>query len=444
VKLAIVAQPLDVVPGGGSLSIWAQELADRLSKRHEVTIFSGLHEGQAPEEQNDGVSHVRMPTTRDEAASRLLRGVGRRLGRETSLFYRYYFGWPYYRSYAASIARRIAHESFDAAVVINFSQFLPVLRRRNPTARIALMMQCDWLVELERRPTLRRLRAADAICGCSNHIAEGVARRFPELAERCYTILNASNPERFVESDGMRKRADALRAKLGIEGQTVILFVGRVCPEKGVHVLVEAMHRVRQQRDDTVLLVAGAFSQQPPSPLWLRHRDEQFGAFEALKPNYRNHLEEKARGIEDRVHFLGKVPHEDLPDYYGLADIFVHPAIWQEPFGMILTEAMGCGLPVISTRSGGIPEVVVDGETGLLARAGDPETLADAILDLAGDPARRKEMGRRGAERLRENFTWERAARRMETVLLAGESRAFAAASAVPENSARLTGESDE
>jgi glycosyltransferase involved in cell wall biosynthesis len=305
-------------------------------------------------------------------------------------------------------------------------------------------MQCDWLVELEQRSTLRRLRAADAICGCSNHVAEGVARRFPELAERCHSILNASNPERFFESDGMRKRAAALRAKLGIEGQTVILFVGRVCPEKGVHVLVEAMHRVRQQRDDAVLLVAGAFSQQPPSPLWLRHRDEQFGEFEALKQNYRSHLEEAARGIEDRVHFLGKVPHEDLPDYYGLADIFVHPAIWQEPFGMILTEAMGCGLPVVSTRSGGIPEIVVDGETGLLARTGDPETLADAILDLAGDPVRRKEMGKRGAERLRDNFTWERTASRMEDVLLAGEPCGFTGGVTRPENRAGFLGEPDE
>lgn len=88
---------------------------------------------------------------------------------------------------------------------------------------------------------------------------------------------------------------------------------------------------------------------------------------------------------------------------------------------MIITEAMGCGLPVVSTRTGGIPEIVVDGETGVLARAGDAESLADAILELAGDPVRRREMGERGVERLRENFTWDHTARRMEAVLL-GES----------------------
>jgi spore coat protein SA len=276
-------------------------------------------------------------------------------------------------------------------------------------------------VELELRRVKRWLQTADAICGCSSHVAQGVARRFPEYANRTHAILNGSNPDRFVESPGMRARAIALRTKLGLEDRTVILFVGRVCPEKGVHVLVEAMQRVGQQRDDVALLVVGGFSQQPPSPLWVQHRDAQFAEIEALKPDYKGHLERLASGLGDRIRFLGKVPHEDLPDYYGLADIFVHPAVWQEPFGMTLTEAMGCGLPVVSTRSGGIPEIVVDGETGLLARIGDAETLSDAVLELAGDPVRRTEMGRRGAERLRDHFTWERTALRMETVLL-GES----------------------
>ncbi len=443
-KLAIVSQPLDLVPGGGSVTIWTQELAQRLTERHEITVFSGLQSGQAAEEVIDGVAHTRIPTSRDETVIRALRGVGRRIRRERALFYRYTFGSYYYRGYAEGIARRIARDAFDAILVMNFSQFLPILRRRNPSARIALMMHCDWLVELEPRRVQRWLRAADAICGCSSHVAKGVARRFPDHAHRSHAILNGSNPELFVESPGMRERANALRAKLGLNDRTVILFVGRVCPEKGVHVLVEAIPRVAQQRDDVVLLVVGGFSQQPPSPLWTQHRDGQFAEIEALKPDYKNHLERLADGLGDRVRFFGKVPYEDLPAYYGLADIFVHPAVWQEPFGMTLTEAMGCGLPVVSTRSGGIPEIVVDGETGLLVRAGDPEALADAILDLAGDPVRRREMGKRGIERLRNDFTWECTARRMEAVLLAGEPCGLAGGVGSPETRGGLPGEPDE
>jgi glycosyltransferase involved in cell wall biosynthesis len=85
--------------------------------------------------------------------------------------------------------------------------------------------------------------------------------------------------------------------------------------------------------------------------------------------------------------------------------------------------------------------MVVDGERGLLVSAGDPEALADAILDLAGDPLRRREMGKRGVERLRDDFTWECTARRMEAVLLAGESCGLAGGVGKPETRARLPGE---
>ena len=111
---------------------------------------------------------------------------------------------------------------------------------------------------------------------------------------------------------------------------------------------------------------------------------------------------------------------------------------------MTLTEAMGCGLPVVSTVSGGIPEIVLDGETGLLARAGDSQTLADAILELAEEPDRCREMGRRGAERLREHFTWERTARRVEEALIAGEIRDFADGVGEPDRRVGVPGESRE
>jgi len=416
-RLAVVSQPTDLVPGGGSVAIWTRELGQRLVPRHEITVFSGSHEGEAQRECVDGIEHVRIATNRDETAIRLLRALGRRVGREEALFYRYYFGWAYYRDYIRQIGREIARSAFDAILVMNFAQFVPVLRRHDPSARIALMMHCDWLVELEREKTRRWLADADAICGCSRHVAEGVATRFPELAPRCHPILNVSNPERFAKNPGMRERATALRMKLGLEDRTVILFVGRVCPEKGVHVLLEAMQRVQEECEDVVLLVLGGLSQQPPSPLWVRNRDERFAEFEVLKRDYQSELDRRAAGLGDRVRFLGKLPYEDLPEYYGLADIFVHPAVWQEPFGMILTEAMGCGLPVVSTRAGGIPEIVIDGRTGLLATPGDPESLAEALVELVQAPARRREMGRLGRERLDEHLTWEHTADAMQAVL---------------------------
>ncbi len=91
--------------------------------------------------------------------------------------------------------------------------------------------------------------------------------------------------------------------------------------------------------------------------------------------------------------------------------------MWNEPFGMTLADAMAFGCPVVSTRAGGIPEIVVDGETGLLAEPGDPTSLARAIVELARDPAMRREMGRQGRARRAAHFTWELSAASLDRVL---------------------------
>lgn len=416
-KWSIVCQPEDRVPGGGSVAIWTQELTHRLADRAPITVFSRAHPGQAERESIDGVSHVRVTASSDLARQRWIRFADRRLRRRLDLFDRHYFGPRYFRGYARDIARRCAEEGSGAILVHNFAQFVPELRRANPDARIVLMMHCDWLVELDPARTESWISQADAICGCSRHIAAGVARRFPALADRCHPVLNGSNPDRFDATEAVRGRAERLRSKLGIEGKTVILFTGRVVPEKGIHVLVEAFRRVRTERPESVLLVVGSFSQQPPSPLWTHERDARFAAFEALKGDYRQHLERLADDLGDAVRIVGRVDYEELPDWYAMSDLFVHPAIWDEPFGMTLTEAMGCGRPVVSTRAGGIPEIVVDGHTGLLVPPGDAPALAEAILALAADPARRAAMGARGRERLKQSLTWEHTAGSMEAVL---------------------------
>lgn len=419
VKLALVSQPFDQIPGGGSVAIWTQELTERLARRHRITVFCRESDSASPSsELHPAIDYSPVSTRLDEIFVRILRRLGRQIGREDELFYRYYFGGLYYRKYIGEIADQISHGAFDVVLVMNFPQFLPILRDRNPEARIALMMHCDWLVELDSKRLDRWLPAANAFCGCSEYISSGIAKRFPARSAECHAILNGSNPERFADSPRTHEVTEGLRQDLGLENKEVILFVGRVCPEKGVHVLVEAMRVIRERRKDCVLLIVGSPAQQPPSPLWIRDRDSRFAEIERLKKGYAAHLKNLSSGLEDQIKFLGKVPYEDLPAYYGLADIFVHPAVWQEPFGMILTEAMGCGLPVVSTRAGGIPEIVLDGETGLLAEPGDPNGLAEALLELLANPEARVEMGLRGNARLREKFTWEHTAQRMEAVLV--------------------------
>jgi glycosyltransferase involved in cell wall biosynthesis len=88
-------------------------------------------------------------------------------------------------------------------------------------------------------------------------------------------------------------------------------------------------------------------------------------------------------------------------------DVFVMPSIW-EGFGLVLLEAMAAGRPIVASRVATIPEVVADGETGLLVPAGDPLALADALAQLAEDPDRAARMGEAGRERLRRQFSVEK------------------------------------
>jgi glycosyltransferase involved in cell wall biosynthesis len=109
--------------------------------------------------------------------------------------------------------------------------------------------------------------------------------------------------------------------------------------------------------------------------------------------------------IDHRTHFLGI--RDDVPDLLGAADLFVLPSRW-EGLGLVFLEAMAVGLPVVATRISAVPEVVQDGETGWLVPAGDPASLATALLTALDDPAERRRRGAAGRVRLEQRFGLER------------------------------------
>jgi glycosyltransferase involved in cell wall biosynthesis len=129
-------------------------------------------------------------------------------------------------------------------------------------------------------------------------------------------------------------------------------------------------------------------------------------------------LREIARqeGVEDRVVFLGKVEQSDLAVLYRSAGMLVATSFVNETFGMALCEAMACRAPVVASDFGGFREVVVHGETGLLARPEDPADLAEKVDALLADPERRRSMGAAGRERVLAMFSWEAVASRLEEV----------------------------
>ncbi len=193
----------------------------------------------------------------------------------------------------------------------------------------------------------------------------------------------------------------ALRDTLGLAGHRVLLFAGRLEPLKGADTLLDAVARLGDdpRYDDVVTLVIGEDSGDGAAAGGERRRLEAVAG---------------GHGLASRVRFLGAVDHEDLADYYALADVCVVPSR-TETFGLVALEAQALGTPVVASAVGGLTEVVADGETGLLVAERSPSGFAAAIAALLDDDALRLRMGE--AARLRAaTFTWARAVERLAAI----------------------------
>jgi glycosyltransferase involved in cell wall biosynthesis len=176
-----------------------------------------------------------------------------------------------------------------------------------------------------------------------------------------------------------------------------VLFVGRLVERKGVTHLIEALGQLEDQRR-TQLVVVGEGPERP-------------------------RLEARARelGLADRVVFRGRIGDAELRRAYESADVFVLPAVLDsrgdtEGLGVVLLEAMNYGVPVVASRTGGIVDIVVDGETGILVPPGDAAALAGALRKVLEDPARARLLGEAGRRRLAEQFSWDAILERYEAV----------------------------
>jgi glycosyltransferase involved in cell wall biosynthesis len=398
-KIAIVNQPFDAMipPYQNSIGLWTYHTAACLAISHEVTVFAKRNRMQkgwkdpsraryrfitcAPNRISDMLARRFMPnesTTLPPIASKL-----------------------YTLDYItlAALAARAQHAQI--VHVHNFTQYVPVIRALYPRAKIVLHMSGEWLSSLDRRIMRERAEKADLILGASNHITRLIAQRFPELSPRCKTLYNGVRLDWFqpVESP-IEDRAERR-----------ILFVGRISPEKGVHVLVEAFVRLAERFPNLHLDLVGPVEVMPIEYLVKTSQDPHVTRLvEWYSGDYGARLRQLIPPhLAGRVRFAGNVPQAQLPAYYQSADILANPS-FSESFGMSLVEAMACGKPVVATRVGGMVEIVEPGKTGFLVEQGSSSALADALATLLEDDALRAHMGKQGRERAAALFGWEQIA----------------------------------
>lgn len=401
-KIAFVTQPIHgfALPPHSSLSIWTYEIARRLARTCDVTVFTRRFRPQPWEEDHEGVHIRRVPTRPDDVLIQVLRESRIFRTAKRPLF----ASRLYYLRYGLEIAWKLRQERFDVVHVQNFSQLVPIIRTINPNIKIALHMQCEWLTQLDRGIIAPRLDQADLITSCSDYVTRKIREAYPEAIGRCQTLYNGVDPDLFVPS--------RMTDQSGRDGSERLLFVGRVSPEKGVHVLLDAFHAVATRYPKARLVIVGPLAAAPIEftvGLSDDPRDRDILSF--YPGGYQSHLQSRiSPALAGQISFLPAVPQPELLSHYRDSDVFVFPSLWEEPFGMPVIEAMSCEVPVVTTRSGGITELIEDGETGRLVDRGDASGLADAILDLLAQPERRRSMGKAGRERVIEQFSWDRIA----------------------------------
>ncbi len=351
-KLMLLAVGLDV---GGTES-HVLELASRLDPaRFDVTVCS-LKDGGivAAELQKRGVRVVTLGG-RGKLDARVIVKFWRLVCRERPVIIHAFLFW-------ANLVCRVVGRLLQ--VPIRLSSYHDVAVRR------------IWHQLIPDRLTMRWTHAN--VC-CSEAVCRSVRAQLGGAEKKYVAIPFGVDVEQY-DGMGSLKRRD-----LGLREEPAV--IGTVCrlvePKKGLAVLLQAAARLRERAPalDFQLLIVG----DGPAYGSLRAWTEQ-------------------SGLAPWVVFAGM--RRDVAGLLPLMEIFVLPSLY-EGFGIAILEAMAAGRPVVATAVGGIPEVVVHGETGLLVPPGDPVALADALHELLAHPERARELGVCGRERAREKFRIE-------------------------------------
>ncbi len=241
-----------------------------------------------------------------------------------------------------------------------------------------------------RRERLKRLtrRLDERVIAICELARQNEIERTAVSPDKVMTIYNG------IDLAPFQQAADtAVRREFGIPDDAPLLgVVGRLHPQKGHTHLLAAFPAIRQAHPAARLLVVGDGALLMP--------------FMALV---------EAMGMADSVILTGT--RADVPEILAALDLFVLPSLW-EGLPIVLLEAMAAGLPVAATAVGGTPELVVDGETGLLVPPADPGALATAVNRLLDDPAAARRMGQAGQERVSRHFTVRRMADQIESLYL--------------------------
>jgi spore coat protein SA len=309
-----------------------------------------------------------------------------------------------YFPYVHLIAKQLKEIKPDIIHVRSRPWFIPLLRKYlGNSAKIILQNHNNYFMEMRSGQVKKYLDKIDAFAGVSRFTVDAeVLKRFPEKKDRCFVIYNGVNTEKFDPSALDRQVLEEFRKKFSIsKDDIVVTYLGRIRPSKGVDILLNAVKKLIKEkgiRNLKLMLVGSNF----------------FGGDTTVTP-FMNELRATAEDVKDNIIFTGFIPRDEIEYIYGVTDIVSLPSLVEDASPNVCYEAQAMERPIISTRRGGIPEIVKENATTLLVD--DPESadeLAEKIHRLVKDPAERRSFGKNGRTRMLEGFTWKHAAKKTE------------------------------
>jgi glycosyltransferase involved in cell wall biosynthesis len=384
--LAVLATGLGTADAGGQ-NVHVAALASALARRgHSVEVYTRRDDPELPERVplGDGVEVIHVPA-----------GPPQLLPKDELLPYMAAFGdWMAERWTVAAPDLVHAHfwmsgvacDRVRRTVPVPFAQTfhaLGVVKRRHQGAQDTSPAE-----RLELEAGLAR--TADAVIAtATDEVRELLALGAP--AQNMHVVPCGVDPALFAEQPHQAGPDDWWQGRGGR-----ILSLSRLVERKGVDTVIVALAGI----PDAELVVAGG-----PA-----------GAGFDRDPEVRRlRAEAERHGVSDRVRLIGAVPRDVVPQLLRSADV-VACTPWYEPFGIVPLEAMACARPVVGSAVGGLLDTIVDGVTGIHVPPRDPARLAAVLAGLLADPQRRAELGKAGADRVAERYTWARVAEDTERV----------------------------
>ncbi|MFA4901166.1 MAG: glycosyltransferase family 4 protein [Desulfobaccales bacterium] len=384
--IALIGPELFPIPPirGGAAELFIEKVASRLTGWRPVVI--GVSDPELPQHEWRGqAEYFRVPLS----------------GWRKRLYCRYREYFPLYDRQVARIINRVQP---DLIHVHNRPLLALYLERRlrHPIPIILHMHNLSASLGKRERPRPATVIPMAGFAACSQFVLDRERQRLGSGASLYRVIYNGVETAAYASRWDPAAGVQEVRRAYGLEAEPTVLFAGKLREAKGVHILVKAMTRVWEIAPQAVLVLVGG---------------TEYGLNRTMRETpFMAQLRRDLAQAQGKVVLTGFIPPDAMPRAYLLGDVFVGPSQIEEGLGLVFLEAAAAGLSVIATRRGGIPEVVRDGETGLLlSRPDDDAELAAKIIRLLDDVPLRQRLGQQGRARVEADFSWQKIAGTLET-----------------------------